>query len=404
MGNDPPDDLMDSSDTNIQQRYSCETSNRFEMLPIIIPESTILSAPKKSVSKPQKIFVKQNRTEVLKLLVGQKDFVLENVFGGTNILPSTYSQQKALMKLLDDKKAAYRSRPPPGEKMKRFVLYGLNSDNYDQIEEDLLKYKIKAEKIIKIQVKKPRYFDHCNYIIYIKPDTRITLSVLQQAKFICHTQVRWANYIVNGDGVTKCSNCQQFGHPADYCSLQSRCGICAAFHKTSNCELLLQKRAKNMSSIDPKLLKCVHCKESHTAGYTRCIERLNFKAKREYFARKSTTKFVNAPTPNRNAWATSSHHRQAEDNYNNRPTNNRRSDHTVTQNDFPALGRTHARAADRDDSRWREKPADQVNSNDKFNAKEISSMFHKILDVIDNCNSKQEQMRVMIDIITDYIG
>lgn len=401
MEKKPPDDpTMDTGDSEIN-RYNCETSNRFDILPVVIPEPTILCAPKKPNMKPQKIFLNKNRPEVLSLLVDQKNYVLENVYGGTNIIPSTYEQQKALMKLLDDKKEEYRSRPSPGEKLKRFVLYGLNSDNYELIEGDLIKYGIKAEKIVQIKVKNPRYFDHCNYIVYVKPDSRLTLSTMQQAKYICHTQVRWANYIVNGDGVTKCSNCQQFGHPADYCKLKSRCGICAAFHRTADCELLLERRAKNLKSIDANLLKCVHCDQKHTSGYKLCTERVNFLSKREHFANKSPTKYVNAANPKHNAWTPIINRATTEHTNINKTSFNRRAGQAADQY-FPSLGQQNKRSPERDSRR--SDAADQDNSNEKFSGKQIAEMFHKILDIVDNCTTKQDQMRVMIDVITQYIG
>lgn len=416
---DPPDDQEMDADEDKTQDYACETSNRFAILPIIMPEPTVLSAPKNKDLKPQKIFVNNNRLEVLKMLEGQSNYVLENVRGGTNVIPSTYAHQKALIKLLNDKKAEYRSRPSPGERLKRFVLYGLNSDNEDQIKADLLEYGVKVEKIVQIKVKQPRYFDHCNYIIYVNSESGLTLATIQQAKFICHTQVKWANYIINGDGVSKCANCQQFGHPADYCKLKSRCGICAKFHRTSDCDLLLEKRAKNLKSINPDLLKCVHCEQHHTSGYTQCTERINYIMQREYFAQKASPKFINAPAPNQNPWTPRQYNQSANypplSRWNKQPrkdyqpttnaesSNIRESPHQYNQAaDHPPQGSQNNQPRK---EYQRNTHANQVNNNnDLFSAGEISQMFHKILDIVDNCTSKQQQMRVMIDVITQYIA
>lgn len=192
---------------------------------------------------PPKIFIPDIKLNVVKLLVKLKNFMLENVRDGTNVLPANISDHKAMIEMLQDHQ--HFTRGLPGEGLKRFMVYGLGSNDLDMIKPDLSKYGINAQKILQKIPRNPRYHDHCNYIVYVKTDDNITLDMIKQVRYLCHTSVTWANFIVNGDGVGKCGRCQRFNHAADNCNMDPRCGVCSGVHLTMNCELLAEKRAQN---------------------------------------------------------------------------------------------------------------------------------------------------------------
>lgn len=389
---DPTDDSSSKNRTEHDDepmQYSCETSNRFAILSIAPTQSPVLRAPKNLNITPPKIFIQSSKPVVLKLLATQSNFMLENVADGTNILPCSIQHHKDLLIFLKEKNAKIFTRPSKDQRMKRFVLYGLNSIDYDQIISELAKYGVQAERVHQITVKRPRYHDHCNYIVYVKPETNITLSSIQQVRYLCNTHVSWANYIINGDGLSKCSNCQRFNHSGDYCTLDPVCAVCAQPHRTVNCELLLAKRAAGKSTIDKSLLKCAHCGGQHTAGYTKCTERAKFIQHRDRHQTKAQKTYTNAPLPANNAWT---------------------SRHTTSTRYQPAHAYTSApqppptiQFTNNSFRQPIDSSADQVNHN-KFNGQEIASIFHNIIDIIDECKSRSEQMKLMINIITQYIG
>lgn len=199
--------------------YACPTSNRFAILPITITESPILRAPKKISAIPPKIFVPKTRPEVMKLLAKHKNYILENCRGGTNILPSSIEHHKVILDFLFNHKEQYSTRAPPGVRFRRFVIYGLNSSDYNQIENELLQFGVRVERVQQIKVKTPRYHDHVNYIVFINPETGINLQTLQQIRFLCSQSIKWAAFIANGDGLTKCSRCQNLNHPGAFCNM-----------------------------------------------------------------------------------------------------------------------------------------------------------------------------------------
>lgn len=385
-GKDPP---ATNGTEDEPMQYSCETSNRFAILPIAPTLSPVLRPPKSPDAIPPKIFVASPKQVVLQLLTTQSNFMLENVEGGTNILPCSMQHYTHLLQFVREKGAKGFTRPPKDQRMKRFVLYGLNSDDHNQIVPELAKYGVKAEKVQQIIVKRPRYHDHCNYIVYVKPETNITLTTIQQVRYICSTHVSWANYIINGDGLSKCSNCQRFNHSGDYCNLDPVCGVCAESHRTAVCPLLLAKRAAGKEFIDRRLLKCAHCGQQHTAGYTKCTEREKFIKNRDRFQTKSQKKFTNAPLPSSNPWTNLT----ASSNTHNQPA----------RAFIPAPQPPTMQFTNNSFRQPIEPSADQVNHN-KFSGQEIASIFHNIIDIIDQCQSRSEQMKLMINVITQYIG
>lgn len=381
---------MDATDVNMV--YGCEVSNRFAILPVKITESPILRPQKKYSDVPPKIFVPKTRPEVIKILANHKNFILENCSGGTNILPSSIQHHKTIMDFLFETKIEYSSRAPPGARFRRYVLYGLNSTDYDSVASELLQYGVKVERVTQIAVKHPRYHDHTNYVVYIDPATGINLDTLKQIKYLCCQTIKWAAYIINGDGLTKCSRCQELDHPGSHCNMNPRCGVCAGHHLTSVCEFLLTKRANKKNQLDEKLLKCANCGGEHTAGYLKCPYRLEILARKQ----PKKTKFIPAPKPTTNAWVKDFAP----------PTQPPIQPVPMTTTmpttlPMPSFINTSFQRPQVDPNSNSSNINNNSNSS-KFNAQEIGAIFSHIIKVIDQCHTKSEQLQVMMQIITQY--
>lgn len=383
----PPAEPPDISDITM---YSCETTNRFAILPIQSNHSPVLRPPKKVNQHPPKIFIADIRPNVQKQLSQFKGFILENVRDGTNVLPSDLKQHKNIIEMLDAKRIQYFTHALPGEKLKRFVVYGLGSADYDQVSDDLSKYGITAVKVVQKIPQKQRYHDHCNYVVYVKTSDNINLEMIKQARYLCNTSVTWANFIVNGDGCGKCYRCQRFNHSGDNCNMNPRCAVCSGHHLTVNCELLAEKRAQNKSKIDPVLLNCVHCNGKHTAGYTKCTERIKFIDYRQ----RRTQRWTEAPVPTINPWTD---RRPIPPQLPARALNNQQVNPTA-----PIVPLNFINNSFTQQQQPPMIPNNNIPNPDKFTAQEIAAIFNHILDCVDGCQTKKDQLRVLTNVVAQY--
>lgn len=230
--------MMDDSD---ESSYDCTVSNRFDILKI--PMDTIPAVLiKRKDPPPPPIIIMDSRANVEKHLKPNKGFALVNLRNGTKVLPTNAEQHKAMITLMAGRIKFY-SFGPSESKLKRFVLYGLNTHDLADIQKDLEQYGIKPERITPMRVRKARYADHQTYLVYYKHDSPINLATVTQAKYILNTKVSWANYKINGDGTPVCGRCSNYGHSANYCNLDPRCGVCAGQHTPTNCQLIQAKHA-----------------------------------------------------------------------------------------------------------------------------------------------------------------
>lgn len=107
-------------------------------------------------------------------------------------------------------------------------------------------------------IKSPRYPGHANYIVYFEAADKVTLEMAKQAKFLCHTKVRW-NYYSQPKKVRQCGNCYQFGHFKYTCKMNVMCFLCAQSHSAENCPLMIKKLQMGATSIPAHLLTCANC-------------------------------------------------------------------------------------------------------------------------------------------------
>lgn len=213
--------------------------------------------------------------------------------------------------------------------------------------------------------------------------------MIRQARYICHTFVTWANFIVNGDGVTKCGRCQRFNHSSDNCNMDPRCGVCGGYHLTINCELLAEKRAQNKRKFDKRLLKCVHCNGNNTAGYTECTERLKFIKARN----NRNQRWTNAPAPTSNPLQT----RPQQQNPSRIQTN--------IQQVIPPMPIMPLNFVNNSFKQQPPQPPLPTHNNtdsEKFKAQEIASIFNHILDCVDKCTNKTDQLRILTNVVAQY--
>ncbi|CAD7064855.1 unnamed protein product, partial [Tilletia caries] len=74
----------------------------------------------------------------------------------------------------------------------------------------------------------------------------------------------------------QCNRCQEFGHVAQSCKKEQKCGRCAGSHSTSSCACPLELpevRCKTAFECAHLTFKCANCDGHHTANDRRCPTR-----------------------------------------------------------------------------------------------------------------------------------
>lgn len=85
--------------------------------------------------------------------------------------------------------------------------------------------------------------------------------------------------------ITRCYNCQEFGHNAKYCKAQGRCSLCAApGHAHTSCPAL----------NTPEYYRCANCCGKHAAGSPQCPKQ-RLESEKTISARATKACFFNEP-------------------------------------------------------------------------------------------------------------
>lgn len=361
-----PDNDHGTMDNENSTEITIPTYNRFEILRIPIPKPTVYKAQKPQ-SKPPAIIIREPLSKV-KPLLPNEHYGVQNNNNGFRLLCNDIDQHKRFMELLTMKRVQLYTHPYASDKTIRYVLYGLNTYTIEELSAELLRYGLQPKAIKKMTVKTPRYDDHATYLVYFSIDSGVTLSVIKQARVIMNTIVKWAHYKPNGDGITVCSHCSGLGHSASFCNLSPKCGVCSGAHTTANCEHILNKRAYNREKIAVELLRCPNCGGKHTRGYKKCEGRIEYINRRQ----RNRTTYTPAPLPPPESIPWNFPELRGSKKQTNR---------------IPPTGNHN-----------------QYNSDDstKFSPPEVFKIFNKILNCIENCNTKTEQMQVMLDIMQEF--
>ena len=340
-------------------------------------------------------------------------------------LTDTETHNKA-QNILRDNKFHFYSYPNPEETIKKskFVIYGLGDVEIAELQDDLTSYGVQALDIKKMSMKNPKYPGHCNYLVYYDRDDRLTLQTLQRAKYLCNTAVKWAHYYEPADRITQCTKCWRYGHAEKACHLPTTCMMCAGTHKTTDCPLLAIKASSGSKSVPAERLKCINCKEKHTAIYKECPKRLAYTLKKaQPTYQPKTTTYTNAPPPTTNPWNQLKEiliEKQLAElqppvrtteppTVNNTkppppPTRPRTPGKTTeTQPQQPiqlAMPKvTYNETLATNDSKSRNQ---QSNDNDLFSPQELMVIFRDVISSISQCQNKQEQLAVIFEIALRY--
>lgn len=406
----PKDDVGDAS----------KEANKKPKLPppIIVPTE----ANKKPVDKPLvdqlKAILKENLSQGSYSIKLGLHAIIINVTD-----TSTHTKTETTLKSNNINYFTYQANDTTIKKRK-FIIYGLGDIDVDELQDDLQKYGLKPLDIKRMTIKNPRYEGHNNYIIYFDQSDKLTLPLLQRAKHLCSTVVKWAHYREPADRVTQCTNCWRFGHTNTGCHLPVTCMFCAKNHNASQCPLVRNKTESGAACIPTNLLKCPNCKEHHTAINKLCASRVSFIQKRSnHHPPKNTTPAIQeysiAPQPTTIPWTTVQPTKQT-------PVNAALNTSIVTpKTTFPATSpsmktprsRTLPAPSRSINQPPRQTPlkvtyaptpkrtASNLNENNHenlFTPQELMKIFQEMVGSMAQCTTKNEQLNALFEIALKY--
>ena len=230
--------------------------------------------------------VGKTRVEVLNLCkeIKVKDFCAKNTTKGVNLYFNDINTYKQVRAMLADKSVPSFSHDLDSEKYFKVVLKDLFEMDVKELRAELKHNGIEPEDIKMMVVKKRKFNDQANYLLYFKKGT-VTLTELKKCRQLCYVRVYFEHYSPKKDGPVRCRRCQMWGHGSRHCTLQIACMYCAENHFTQDCQYI-----KDGIATKEYIPKCINCKGAHSANYEECPSLQQYKAIQESIKAKNSAK------------------------------------------------------------------------------------------------------------------
>lgn len=297
----------------------------------------------------------------------------------------------------------------PSEKPFKAVVRGLPVMDIKDIEWELKdRYKLQPLHVFPLIRKDVNNtYRDCLYLVHFKKGT-VSLNALKAVRIISYIVVRWEAYRGKNRDVTQCMRCLNFGHGTRNCAMKPRCNICAQAHLTAKCPV-----------EGAVALKCVHCGEGHRSTDKVCSKREEYKrirldaSQRHQPGRKpnmepvTTTKQNSQQQQQQNsskqqtrAGASASQHHQL--------ANSSQQSATV-QHPLAWLSAGAESVPSANIVQFPTQVSPEVSSPlldqqlpPKFTAAQLLPIFAEMCDKLQQCQSRQEQIRVLGQFLIQY--
>lgn len=431
------------------------TVNRFEIrkLVFVLQKESSSAEQEERVGVPPPIVVphppdgKPTVKITLTKALPETAFVTKNRNFVTQILANDFKVYSLIIRELEKNKMEFYEYPTPDKKTRKYVLYGLNSEETpEEIESDLKKYGLQPDEIIKMKLNRPKFEGHSNFIVSFDAADRITLKMLQGVKYVCHSVVRWAHYTPLRSDIIQCKNCTRIGHRAHGCHLKPVCMFCAKSHNYTKCPLIKQKEQLQLQRIPDFLTKCGLCSGQHTAFSEHCPRRIAHINKRmnqdpeetapatmppQHTATRTTlsskqiapTRTRSAsPTPNKpqRTWelpstVTASMNSDTVEHFPT-PMESRGRPRKKTVSSIPSAKKPQTNNNSHNVSKTTtSKPPNSnpvfdnshytqhMNDNDSFSPQELTSIFHEIIQITTTHTTKATQLQALMNLAMKYL-
>lgn len=297
------------------------TSSRFTIGKIFFKPKTKPPDPAKIAKpiNPPPINVFNTDGSTIKNLLGEKiaGHTIKHLRNCVQVFSSDTTKYNDALNLFKASSLDFYTYPIITTPMTRFVVTGLYDASIADIIDDLEEYGFHPVEITKMQLNKPKANNTENFLVKFDEVDKVTLAIIQRAKYLCHTVVNWSTYRPSHRRYKICRNCFRMNHGTTACFMPARCMFCAEGHKSADCPLLADKRNKGDQNIAKELLVCANCSGQHTAADPACPNIINFLAKKlkkpdvtngalgappqpQY--QRTQPGYMPAPTPSKNPW------------------------------------------------------------------------------------------------------
>ena len=286
---------------------------------------------------------------------------------GTGIITTNVEEHRKVIEILKNDNISFFTHDIKSEKPLKVVLRGLHSIPEKDLKDELSKKQIPPLAIFPMKRKSGIQGRDQPYLIHFNK-AEVTLNTLKKnVKNIFYTIVNWELYVNAKNGPTLCNNCLQDGHGTKNCNMPSKCNICGKSHRTNECTV-----------TDPAIRKCANCSGNHPASSIQCPKRQQYLEIRNKIHQKQAYQST------------------------------RRSNPIVNINDsniFPAL--TNPNNISQNNTNTQNNQFKQLNLNTNnsnlFGANELLLIFNEMIERMQNCKDKKDQIMVLGEICIKYV-
>lgn len=195
---------------------------------------------------------------------------------GLKIMCDTTNLYNDVLKILKENECQFFSHDKNADKVFKVVIFGLEYKTAIEVKTELISRYLKCQDV-KSVVKNHEGFNDTIYIVSFDNGS-VNLNTLKK-DHSCpfRTIIKWDYHRKPKNRIVQCRNCQMFGHGENWCSILTKCDLCAGKHKTDVCDCKRQ-------------IKCATCNGSHVSADLNCPNRQQFLEIRENIMSKNSAK------------------------------------------------------------------------------------------------------------------
>lgn len=298
---------------------------------------------------------------------------------GTKIISPTINEYVSAKKKLTEAKFKFYTHELKDTKMYKLVLFGLPKLQTTLISDELKNSHNVIASSIKEIITSRSTLDDAIYVLEFDRSL-YTKSQVKKIRHLCGIVIHWRKPTSSNKGPTLCTKCAMYGHGARNCFRNNICIACGGNHDYSSCPV------NKTTQTGPVAYKCFNCSEkklkniNHKADDPRCPCRKDYIILRQ----KLSSKTRRVPTI-----STDMYHK---DNYDlPHPSG--------IQNSRPSPPWTGAIKKTYADALKLTNHQSALNSEDLFSIDELFNIFTTAVTDLRKCNSKAEQLNVIMSML-----
>lgn len=323
---------------------------------------------------------------------GHTNYRLKKMSIGVKILCETTNLYNDVLKILKENECQFFSHDKNSDRVFKAVIFGLEYKTSKEVKVELVSRGLKCQDV-KSVVKNYEGFTDTMYIALFDNGSVNLNALKRDHSCLFRTIIRWDYHRKPKNRIVQCRNCQMFGHGEKWCSVRTKCALCAGKHKTADCKSTGQN-------------KCANCNGNHKSIDVNCPNRQTFLEIRENINIKNSSRAPHQQYRNNNN-QTSVRSQQNLNQYsigsinNNEPfyrqqpqqqqqhaVSNRSSTNNFTNSMFSNNVSYSSKLR---------------GNNDLFTENEISQLTIEMITQLRECKSKEQQFNVIAQLTIKYL-